>query len=117
MLEVMNADLVLAGSALIEAVFAWPGIGRLLFESISKRDYPVMLAILLMVSATVVGVASATFAVAISVVIGALHRDLNRVDEPTKLLARGPLTNIATLLDEQAPREIGTDRAGNTRSA
>ena len=38
----------------IEAVFAWPGIGRLLFESISKRDYPVMLAILLMVSATVV---------------------------------------------------------------
>ena len=38
-------------SALIEAVFAWPGIGRLLYESISKRDYPVMLAILLMVSA------------------------------------------------------------------
>lgn len=49
-----NIGFVLAGSALIEAVFAWPGIGRLLFESISKRDYPVMLAILLMVSVTVV---------------------------------------------------------------
>ena len=49
-----NVGFVLAGSALIEAVFAWPGIGRLLYESISKRDYPVMLAILLMVSATVV---------------------------------------------------------------
>ncbi len=49
-----NVGFILAGSALIEAVFAWPGIGRLLFESISKRDYPVMLAILLMVSATVV---------------------------------------------------------------
>ena len=49
-----NVGFVLAGSALIEAVFAWPGIGRLLFESISKRDYPVMLAILLMVSVTVV---------------------------------------------------------------
>ncbi len=49
-----NVGFVLAGSALIEAVFGWPGIGRLLFESISKRDYPVMLAILLMVSATVV---------------------------------------------------------------
>ena len=49
-----NIGFLLAGSALIEAVFAWPGIGRLLFESISKRDYPVMLAILLMVSATVV---------------------------------------------------------------
>jgi peptide/nickel transport system permease protein len=49
-----NVGFVLAGSALIEAVFAWPGIGRLLYESISKRDYPVMLAILLMISATVV---------------------------------------------------------------
>jgi peptide/nickel transport system permease protein len=49
-----NVGFILAGSALIEAVFAWPGIGRLLFESISRRDYPVMLAILLMVSATVV---------------------------------------------------------------
>jgi peptide/nickel transport system permease protein len=49
-----NVGFVLAGSALIEAVFAWPGIGRLLYESISKRDYPVMLAILLMVSATAV---------------------------------------------------------------
>ena len=49
-----NVGFVLAGSALIETVFGWPGIGRLLFESISKRDYPVMLAILLMVSATVV---------------------------------------------------------------
>ncbi|VTU28929.1 Dipeptide transport system permease protein DppB [Variovorax sp. SRS16] len=49
-----NVGFVLAGSALIEAVFAWPGIGRLLYESISKRDYPVMLAILLMVSVTVV---------------------------------------------------------------
>ncbi|MBP6852747.1 MAG: ABC transporter permease [Rhodoferax sp.] len=49
-----NVGFILAGSALIEAVFAWPGIGRLLFESISRRDYPVMLAILLMVSTTVV---------------------------------------------------------------
>jgi len=49
-----NVGFVLAGSALIEAVFAWPGIGRLLYESISQRDYPVMLAILLMVSATVI---------------------------------------------------------------
>jgi peptide/nickel transport system permease protein len=49
-----NAGFVLAGSALIETVFGWPGIGRLLFDSISNRDYPVMLAILLLISATVV---------------------------------------------------------------
>ena len=49
-----NLGFVLAGSALIESVFAWPGIGRLLRESIAARDYPVMLGILLLVSATVV---------------------------------------------------------------
>ena len=49
-----NIGMLLAGSALIETVFSWPGVGRLLFESISKRDYPVMTAILLMISVTVV---------------------------------------------------------------
>ena len=49
-----NFGFILAGSALIETVFAWPGIGRLLFDSIARRDYPVMTAILLLVSATVV---------------------------------------------------------------
>jgi peptide/nickel transport system permease protein len=45
---------VLAGSALIETVFGWPGIGRLLFDSIARRDYPVMTAILLFVAIGVV---------------------------------------------------------------
>ena len=49
-----NLGFVLAGSALVETVYSWPGIGRLLFESIGKRDYPVLTAILLMVSLTVV---------------------------------------------------------------
>ncbi len=49
-----NLGFVLAGSALIETVFGWPGIGRLLYTSISQRDTPVMLAILLLVSASVV---------------------------------------------------------------
>ncbi len=49
-----NVGLLIAGSALIETVFAWPGIGRLLFDSITKRDYPVMTGILLLVSFTVV---------------------------------------------------------------
>lgn len=49
-----NAGFVLAGSALIETVFGWPGIGRLLYTSISQRDTPVMMAILLLISVTVV---------------------------------------------------------------
>lgn len=49
-----NFGFIFAGSALIETVFSWPGVGRLLFTSITSRDYPVMTAILLLVSATVV---------------------------------------------------------------
>lgn len=49
-----NLGFVLAGAALIETVFGWPGIGRLLFTSISARDYPVMVGILLLISVTVV---------------------------------------------------------------
>ena len=49
-----NLGFILAGSALIETVFGWPGIGRLLFDSISSRDYPTMMGILLLVSVTVV---------------------------------------------------------------
>lgn len=36
----MQFSLVMTGSALAEVVFSWPGIGRLVFESIDKRDVP-----------------------------------------------------------------------------
>jgi peptide/nickel transport system permease protein len=39
---------------LVEAVFAWPGVGQLLLSSLSSRDYPVMLGIFLLVSLAVV---------------------------------------------------------------
>jgi peptide/nickel transport system permease protein len=48
-----NFAFVLAGSALVETVFGWPGVGRLLYDAILQRDTPVLLGILLMVSATV----------------------------------------------------------------
>ena len=38
------------GSLLIESVFNLRGLGRLSFESISQRDYPVVLAIILILS-------------------------------------------------------------------
>ena len=34
--------IVLAGSFVIEQVFNWPGIGRLFFEAITNKDYPVI---------------------------------------------------------------------------
>lgn len=48
-----NFAFVLAGSALVETVFGWPGVGRLLYDAILKRDTPVLLGVLLVVSATV----------------------------------------------------------------
>jgi peptide/nickel transport system permease protein len=50
----LNLGLLLTGSALVETVFAWPGVGRLLFDSISTRDFPVIQGIFLAVSITVV---------------------------------------------------------------
>jgi len=37
---------ILAGAVLVETVFNWPGLGRLAYESILRRDYPTLLAIL-----------------------------------------------------------------------
>ena len=45
---------ILAGSIIVEQVFSVPGIGRLLISSISNRDYPVVQAIVLYITAVVV---------------------------------------------------------------
>jgi len=37
---------LLAGAVLVETVFGWPGMGRLAYESILRRDAPLMLGIL-----------------------------------------------------------------------
>jgi peptide/nickel transport system permease protein len=39
---------LLSGSVIIERIFAWPGLGRLFFDSILSRDYPVVLALSLL---------------------------------------------------------------------
>ncbi len=37
----------LTGAVIVETVFAWPGLGRLLMDSIQQRDYPMIQAIVL----------------------------------------------------------------------
>ena len=34
---------MLGGSVIIETVFAWPGMGRLAFEALTSRDYPIIM--------------------------------------------------------------------------
>ena len=45
---------VIAGSVIVEQVFAWPGIGRLMLHSITVGDFPVMLAGILVISGSIV---------------------------------------------------------------
>ena len=45
---------VVSGAILVETVFAWPGVGRLAFDSVVRRDTNVLLGVLLMVSITVI---------------------------------------------------------------
>lgn len=47
---------VIAGSVIVETVFAWPGMGRLIAGSVSGRDYPVLQFAVLLVTAMVVAV-------------------------------------------------------------
>lgn len=46
----LQMSLVITGSVLAETVFSWPGIGRLVYESISKRDTPMVTGSIIMCS-------------------------------------------------------------------
>jgi peptide/nickel transport system permease protein len=48
------AATLLGGSAVVESVFAWPGIGRLTVQSAINRDYPMIMGVTLFVSALVI---------------------------------------------------------------
>ena len=50
----MQFGALLAGAVITETIFAWPGIGQLLIESIQKRDYPIVQACVLLISVTYV---------------------------------------------------------------
>jgi len=45
---------LISGALLVETVFNWPGMGRLAFDSILRRDYPTVLGVLFFASAMVV---------------------------------------------------------------
>jgi ABC-type dipeptide/oligopeptide/nickel transport system permease component len=45
---------VLTGAVITETIFAWPGIGRLLIQSINARDYPAVQGCILLIAVTYV---------------------------------------------------------------
>jgi peptide/nickel transport system permease protein len=50
----LDAALMLAGTVVTESVFAWPGLGSLFTESLARRDYTVLMALLMVASTAVV---------------------------------------------------------------
>ena len=52
----LHFGVVLTGAVITETIFAWPGIGRLLIQSIGFRDYPTVQGCVLLIAVTYVGV-------------------------------------------------------------
>ncbi|MEB3186308.1 MAG: ABC transporter permease [bacterium] len=66
---VMMALPSLAGGAVVtETLFSWPGLGRLFYDALTRRDYPVLMGVLLM---------SAVLVVACNLVADLLYRRLD----------------------------------------
>lgn len=50
----LQVGYLLSGVIFVEVVFSWPGVGRLVFQSIGDRDLPVILGVVIVVSVTFV---------------------------------------------------------------
>jgi peptide/nickel transport system permease protein len=50
----MQIGWLVAGEVITETVFVWPGVGRLIVESIIRSDYPVVLGVLFVLGFTVI---------------------------------------------------------------
>ena len=46
----INLGMLLGGTVVTETVFSWPGVGRLIVQSVSQRDFPVIIAGVFLIS-------------------------------------------------------------------
>lgn len=46
----MQIPSLLSGALLTETIFVWPGIGRLNYNAVISRDYPLIMGIVMMVA-------------------------------------------------------------------
>ena len=51
----MTLGTLVGGAVVVESVFSYPGIGRLLYESVIARDFPMMQGIFLIITLGVIG--------------------------------------------------------------
>src|SRR5215216_4060642 len=50
----IDVPLYLTGAVLTETVFSWPGMGRLFYDALTVRDYPVLMGILVLGAALII---------------------------------------------------------------
>jgi peptide/nickel transport system permease protein len=50
----LNLGFTVAGAIQIESVFSWPGLGGAIFESVGRRDYPMLQGAFLLLAVSVV---------------------------------------------------------------
>jgi peptide/nickel transport system permease protein len=60
----MSVPRLLGGSIIIESVFAWPGIGRLGYDAVLRRDYPTIMGLTML---------TATFVMLVNLVVDILY--------------------------------------------
>lgn len=65
----LDIPLYLTGTVVTETVFGWPGVGRLFFDSLRSRDYPVLMGVLIFGAVLIV-----VFQVAADLMYGMLDR-------------------------------------------
>jgi len=53
-LVALDLPMVFSGALFTETIFSWPGMGRLFFQSALRRDYPVLMAIVMVTSMAIV---------------------------------------------------------------
>lgn len=48
----LDLPYIFAGSLYVELIFSWPGMGRLYYQAATQRDYPLLMAVLIIAAAT-----------------------------------------------------------------
>ena len=50
----LDLPVLFGGSLFVEIIFSWPGMGRLFYRAVQRRDYPILMGTILIIAAMMV---------------------------------------------------------------